>query len=90
MPHFFTCPLGGEPPLDAGASGIPLIVPSGDLRFETFTLGNAAVQALRTQHADFNAAKSWAVRRSVTLAVRQGLCASRKMNKLAVPFCFYS
>jgi hypothetical protein len=54
MSHLFARPLCGEHPLDAGTSGIALILPSGDLRFETFPLGNAAVQALRTQHADFN------------------------------------
>src|SRR3954453_14572448 len=48
------CLICGEHPGDAGAFGIATTLPGGDLGLETLALGDAAVQALGAENADFD------------------------------------
>src|SRR3974390_1142164 len=43
-----------EAPIDAGAGGVSILLPFGDLGFEEVAFADAAVEALTVQHADFN------------------------------------
>jgi hypothetical protein len=52
--HLLARPLCREHPVDAGAFGIAPTLPGGDLGLETLALGDAAVEALGAQHADFD------------------------------------
>ena len=53
-PHLLACLICGEHPGDAGAFGIATTLPGGDLGLETLALGDAAVQALGAENADFD------------------------------------
>jgi hypothetical protein len=46
--------FGGEHPIDAGACCIALALPGGDFGNEPLALGDAPVEALAAQHAEFD------------------------------------
>src|ERR1700730_4541177 len=47
-------PLGREHPVDPGAFGVALMLPSSDLGDEMVTIWDAPIQALAAQHSDLD------------------------------------
>lgn len=45
--------VGGEAPVDGNVAGVPVLLPSDDFRDEDLRIGNAAVETLATQCAEF-------------------------------------